>query len=137
MLSITRFFFTALLTSVTKCSFFFGSSLMLTPLVFFKPPYDECSEITRFFRKVRKNKMKKCRKKLRKLPKDPPKSPILVFRRAKTHFAFFEDLLINIFIIEENSPVYSPSHRIIQRDGENGKFLSFQNFFFNFKNGQK
>jgi hypothetical protein len=75
--------------------------------------------------------------KVKKITKRSSKSPILVFRRAKTHFAFFEDLLINIFIIEENSPVYSPSHRIIQRDGENGKFLSFQNFFFNFKNGQK
>jgi hypothetical protein len=75
--------------------------------------------------------------KVKKITKRSSKSPILVFRRAKTHFAFFEDLLIIFFIIEENSPIYFPFHRIIQRNGENGKFLSFQNFFFNFKNGQK
>jgi hypothetical protein len=122
MVSTTRFFFAALPTSVTKYSFFLGRTLMLTPLVFFKPPYDECSEIARFFQKVRKNKMKKMPEKVKKITKRSSKSPILVFRRAKTHFAFFEDLLINIFIIEESSHIYSPFRRIFQRDGENGKF---------------
>ena len=49
MVSDTRFFFTVLLTMVRKHSFFLRSSLMQRPLVFFKPPYDECSAFTRFF----------------------------------------------------------------------------------------
>ena len=63
--------------------------------------------------------------KVKKITKRSSKSPIPVFRRAKTHFAFFEDLLINIFIIEENLHIYFPFHRINQRDGENGKFFCF------------
>ena len=49
MVSDTRFFFVVLLTMVRKHSFFSSSSLMQRPLVFFKPPYDECSAFTRFF----------------------------------------------------------------------------------------
>ena len=56
MLSNTRFFLDVLRSNVRKYSFFLISSLMLTTLVFFKPPHHTCSEITRFFWKtVQKN----------------------------------------------------------------------------------
>jgi hypothetical protein len=39
-------------------------------------------------------KSQKKRENPRKITKRSPKSPILVFKRAKTHFSFFEDLLV-------------------------------------------
>ena len=86
-----------------------------------------------FLGKVCENKMKNTEKKAKR----SSKSPILVFKRVKSHFAFFEDLFVFFSNKQINTNGYYPFHQILWRDGENGKFFSFQNFFFNFKNGQK
>ena len=68
--------------------------------------------------KQTRKKPRKCRGKSRKNIKRSPKSPILVFKRAKTHFAFFEDLLI---IFRINPQLFSPisPNKITKRSSEN------------------
>ena len=183
MVSDTRFFFTVLLTMVRKHSFFSHSLLMQRPLVFFKPPYDECSAFTRFFRGSWKIKTSNiCKTILRKAKygddenrkcdfrgwfykfvikvgyfirnniKRSPEIAILVkkneicdFRGSFGNFLepfgnFLEPFgnLSDIFsFFQQNTTHHVPFHRIWQRDGENGKFLYFWNFFFNSRFGQK
>ena len=112
MLSTTRFFFDVLPTSVTKCSFFFDSSLMLTSLVFFKPPYDECSEITRFFLKCAKIKWKNAGKSLENYQKIPEKSnscflmsknSFRVFRGSFDKFFYYRRKLAHLLPVSPNN----------------------------------
>ena len=71
------------------------------------------------------------RKNERKIIKRSSKSPILVFWRAKTHFAFFEDLLI---IYRIKTQLFSPispnilnkkSRKIIKRSSQIANFIFF------------
>ena len=72
--------------------------------------------------RIKINNSNKNEEKVTKITKRSSKSPILVFWRVKTHFAFFEDLLI---IFRINPQLFSPisPNKITKRSSENAIFI--------------